>query len=90
MKTNNNFDINNLSGLTVEELNSILKSNVISWDIRKEIRIKRNGIELNTMLREALPAIASVGIGLFVANEVGRLIAKELEKEKDDKERSCK
>jgi len=40
MKTNNNFDINNLSGLTIEELDSILKSNVIPWDIRKKIRIK--------------------------------------------------
>ncbi len=70
MKTNNNFDINNLSGLTIEELDSILKSNVIPWDIRKKIRIKRDGIELNTMIREALPAIAGVSIGLFVANEV--------------------
>ena len=83
----NNFDMDCLQELSIDELKSLLKSNVISWNIRRRIRIKLNNMVMNVTIRELIPVIAAMGVAFTVSNEVKRIVMMELEKEYENKKR---
>ena len=60
------FDIRCLDELNIDELESILKSNVISWKIRSEIIFHKNQVKVTKIIKDYLPLIASIGVAIAV------------------------
>jgi len=81
------FDINCLKGLKVEEIESLLKSNTISKEIRKQITKYKDELEYKeayNFVSDKLPMIISTGISLALIGEVSKeieRICKQLKKE---------
>jgi len=62
------FDERCLDGLSIDELQSVLKSNVISWDVRKRIRAKLKTLIAVKIITDSLPLITTVAV---VSTSVG-------------------
>jgi len=68
------FDERCLDGLSIDELQSVLKSNVISWDVRKRIRAKLRTLITVKIITDSLPLITTVAVVSTTVGVVERIL----------------
>lgn len=74
---NINFDEKCLDGLNESEIQSILKSNVISWNIRNKINNILNTKIMFDIIMDSLPLIISAGVVIGIIEKIKELIDQE-------------
>ena len=76
MLKNQNFDERCLAGLSIDEIQSILKSNVMDWDLRKKIRGVLKAKVIRRTIITFLPVIATIAVASSVKDIVDEMINK--------------
>ena len=65
-----------LDDLTIEEIRSLLKSNIMDWDLRKKIRGLLKAKVIRKTIIAFLPVIATIAVASSVKDIVDEMINK--------------